>query len=85
MSISGRIPESILALQYADDMAIIASASRDLEAIMILKIILRLFSKIFGLHINYNKSCFVPFNLDEEVKQKVKEILGCPQTELPMT
>lgn len=85
VSISGRIPESILALQYADDMAIIASASRDLEAIMILKIILRLFSKIFGLHINYNKSCFVPFNLDEEVKQKVKEILGCPQTELPMT
>lgn len=61
--ISSKIPESIIALQYADDTALAASADRG--TIVTLKIILRLFSKISGCQINYTKSSFVQFNLQQ--------------------
>lgn len=52
--ISRKIPEAMLALQYADDTALIANASY--EMIAMLKLVLRLFSKVSGLSINYSKS-----------------------------
>lgn len=65
-SISNRIQDSIKALQYADDIVIIANVAYDFNAIITLKIILRLFSLISGLHINFKKSCLVPINLNSQ-------------------
>lgn len=45
--ISNKLNESILALQYVDDTAIISKA--DLTTLISLKIVLRLFTKISGL------------------------------------
>lgn len=60
--LSTKYSQSIIALQYVDDTAIIANA--DLDTLVMLKIILRCFSSISGLRINYDKSSFIPFNLD---------------------
>ncbi|XP_078156075.1 uncharacterized protein LOC144551852 [Carex rostrata] len=84
-SISARIHESVLALQYADDTALIAKVEEDLQAIIVLKIILRIFTRISGLSINYEKSCFVQFNVIEEQSLKIEALLGCPKKHLPIT
>lgn len=55
--LSSRLMEPILALQYADDPAIIAKA--DLTTMIPLKLLLWLFSKVSALRINYEKRyCF---------------------------
>lgn len=59
--ISNRFPESIVAMQYADDTAFIANA--DIQTVVTLKIVLRLFAKMSGLGINFEKSAFIPLNL----------------------
>lgn len=82
-AISSRISEAILALQYADDTALVANA--DSKTLVTLKLILRLFSKVFGLRINYNKSSFVELNLQPNQVQLVQLILDCKQTSLPVT
>lgn len=46
---------------------------------------LRLFAKMSGLEINYQKSTFVPLNMSTHNIQKAGAILGCTQTELPVT
>lgn len=38
-----------------------------------------------GLEINYQKSTFVPLNMSTHNIQKAGTILGCTQTELPVT
>lgn len=72
-----------MALQYADDTAIIARA--DLTTMITLKLALNLFSNISGLQINYAKSLFVPFNLSPLEQKLVNLVFGCSQTELPIT
>lgn len=84
-SITAKIHESVMALQYADDTALIANVTNNLETVIKVKIALRLFTKISGLSINYNKSCFVLFNLSPEILCKVAAVLGCPEKELPIT
>lgn len=82
-SISARIPQTIVAHQYADDIIFIAAA--DQTTLSTLKLILRLFSPISGLHINLNKNCFVPFHLDHQELIMASAILRCPQKQLPVT
>lgn len=80
--ISNRFPEAIIAMQYADDTAIVANG--EAQTLRILKILLRLFTKISGLSINFHKSCFVPLNLDDHQKEMAIQILGCQTTSLPL-
>lgn len=80
--LSKRCPNSIIALQYADDTAIIANAG--LETLTTLKIILRCFAQISGLTINYEKSSFVTFNLDRMEKWRARVVLMFKQESLPV-
>lgn len=83
--ISHRIHDSIKALQYADDTVIIANAGNEFSSIITLKLVLRLFSSISGLHINFKKSCLVPLNLNREECTIVRSIMGCQQASFPIT
>lgn len=47
------------------------------------KLILRLFTNISGLAVNYAKCSFVPINIQDT--ESVRWILGCQQTEFPLT
>ena len=49
-----------------------------------LKLLLRLFAHASGLHINYDKSSFLPLNLSMKRTQYAALILGCAQTSLPI-
>lgn len=80
--LSKKCPKSIIALQYADDTAIIASAG--LETLVTLKLTLRCFAQISGLKINYGKSSYVPFNLDRAEKLRAKVVLMFKQESLPI-
>lgn len=80
--ISSKFSESIIAMQYADDTAFIANA--DMNTVVTLKIVLRLFAKMAGLKINYHKSSFVPLNLDEPHTDLLRSILGCTATTFPL-
>lgn len=51
--ITNRVRNSINAFQYADDTALIVKA--DVEVLVTVKVILCLFSKISGLHMNFEK------------------------------
>lgn len=73
--LSSRLKEAVLALQYTDDTAIIANA--DEETLISHKIILRMFTAISGLHINYEKSVWIPINMQEEDCIRADLILGC--------
>lgn len=59
-------------------------ATTDLTLIAF-KIMLRLFAKMSGLEINYQKSTFVHLNMSTHNIQKAGAILGCTQTDLPVT
>lgn len=80
--LSARYSDSILALQYADDTAIIANAHQ--ETLISLKLILRIFAKCSVLQINFGKSSFIPFNLDLEQITNAGRILGFSQASLPV-
>lgn len=81
--ISRRVPEALLALQYADDTMLLAHA--DESSLITLKLMLRLFSMISGLGINYSKSSFIPFNMNPHETETTHRILGCAATSLPIT
>lgn len=81
--LSPRLIEPIMALQYADDTAIIVRA--DITTMITLKLVLRFFSNISGLQINYAKSVFLPLNLTPQQQAEVRVIFGCAETELPIT
>lgn len=83
MPISPKLESPILAFQYADDTAIIAHA--DLTTMVTLKLILRLFSKVSGLQINFDKSSFYPINLDPDETLMVAVVMQCNQTQLPIS
>lgn len=78
-----KIGEAIIALQYADDTAIVASA--DITSLISLKLVMRIFSSISGLRINYKKSIFVPLNLTESHITWVQHVLGCSRAKFPVS
>jgi hypothetical protein len=57
------VPGDILALQYADVTLLFSSC--DTRALRNLTIMLMLFEKVFGMKINFNKSEFIPLNLED--------------------
>lgn len=82
-ALSARIRDPILALQYADDTAIIARA--DLSTMISLKLVLKLFSKISSLQINFAKSVCIPLNLSPLEHKLVHLVFGYEQTDFPIT
>lgn len=80
--ISAKLIHPIMAMQYADDTAVIAHV--DLPTMITLKLVLRLFSKISGLQINFDKSSFCPINLNQYETWMVATIMGCAQTQMPV-
>lgn len=81
--IMSRIHDSILALQYADDMAVVAHA--DVSSSATTKLILRIFAKISGLEINFSKSSYTPFNLHSDQMNMIHQIHSCRRQDLPVT
>lgn len=81
--ISNKILDSMVAFQYANDTVIIANAKS--STVITLKIILRLFTKASGLHINYSKSTLVPLNLGQDELQIIGSIMGCKYSSFPIT
>ncbi|XP_078178924.1 uncharacterized protein LOC144573109 [Carex rostrata] len=81
--LSNRIGDSIVALQYADDTAIIAKG--DIDTLISFKLILRLFTSVSGLEVNYAKSTFVPLNIPEADMGWIRAVMGCSQTDFPVT
>lgn len=79
-SITTRIRDPVVALQYGDDTAIVANG--EAQTLVALRIVLRIFAKLSGLKINFSKSCVVPFNLNEVQKEVMNKVLGCQETEL---
>ena len=82
LRITRRVKEAIQAFQYADDTAVIASA--DLNSLITLKLVIRLFASVSGLKVNYGKSIFVPINIPTENRQLVAAVLNCTEAEFPI-
>jgi Reverse transcriptase (RNA-dependent DNA polymerase) len=82
-AISEKFQQPTLTMQYADDTTLIASA--DQETLVMISLVLDIFTKVSGLEINYEKSVFVPFNLDMQQIDRTKLILRCNKQELPIT
>jgi hypothetical protein len=72
-----------LVIQYADDTLILIQGCPDQARV--LKEILDTFSSTTGLKINYNKSTFVPINLEQDEQHNISNILGCPIASFPQT
>lgn len=81
--LSNKLQESIMALQYADDTAIIASG--DIFSLILFKITLRLFSAMSGLQVNYSKSTYIPLNVAPEDFLWTDALMGCQKTNFPIT
>jgi hypothetical protein len=79
--LSRKIQNSITPLQYADDTTLIIRG--DTTAIITTKLIRRIFCEVSGLKINFSKSCFVPFNLNEQQLELMTQLLSCQCKELP--
>lgn len=81
--LSARHDNAIIALQYADDTAVIANAEQ--RTLIIIKVALRVFAKASGLEINFGKSGFVPINLTEMQIEEARAILGFANMKFPVT
>ena len=68
-------------MQYADDTLIILHG--ELAQLLLLKEILSAFSEFSGLHINFEKSTFIPMNIDPSVAAAMATALGCPISSFP--
>lgn len=73
----------IPALQYADDTLLILQGT--VQQATCTKIILEAFAKFSGLKINFEKSTMVLLNMEQQVKNDIASILGCPISDLPCT
>lgn len=80
--LSLKISDLLLAFQYADDTVLVVG--RDTLSLMSLKIILRLFTAVSGLQINFTKSTFIPINLEPIQVDIAQAILGCQRTDFPV-
>lgn len=81
--LSNKLQDSMVALQYADDTAIIANG--DITSLVTFKLILRIFSAISGLQVNYSKSTFVPLGIDGNDLHWVQAVMGCSRSDFPIT
>jgi hypothetical protein len=70
-------------IQYADDTLILIQGKPDQAHI--LKEILDVFATTTGLCIDYNKSTFVPINLEQDEQTAISNILGCQIATFPQT
>ncbi|KAJ3686617.1 hypothetical protein LUZ61_015781 [Rhynchospora tenuis] len=70
-------------LQYADDTLIFATARG--QAIKTLLLVLKAFSQVSGLRLNWNKTSFVPFNLNDNAISSIESLLSCSKSSLPLT
>jgi hypothetical protein len=82
MSLGFWVPGGILALQYADGILLFSSCDR--LALKNLKIMLMLFEKVSHMKINFNKSEFIPMNLEEGQIHEVAHVLCCSAGGLPL-
>lgn len=80
--ISAKLDKAVIAHQYADDTAIIAAS--DESTVVSLKIILRLFTSVSGLSINYEKSKWIPINVRPSRLPMISAILGCTRAKFPI-
>lgn len=62
-------------LQYADDTIFFGEASMD--NVKAIKAILRTFELVSGLKINFAKSCFGAFGMNDQWKQMAANYLNC--------
>ncbi|XP_078149515.1 uncharacterized protein LOC144544851 [Carex rostrata] len=79
---STKLHESMMALQYADDTAFVLKA--DVPTVVSFKILLRLFTKISGLEVNFSKSAIVPINLSPRKTEIMRQITGCLVKQFPV-
>ena len=70
-----------LVIQYADDTLIILRG--DTQQLQRLKDILVSFSSFSGLHINFDKSTFIPMHVSDEDAQIMASTLGCSISSFP--
>lgn len=80
--ITRKVTDSIIAFQYADDTAVIASA--DITSLISLKLIIRLFASVSSLKVNFDKSIYIPINVDDRDLNWVQAVVGCTRTEFPV-
>lgn len=80
--ISSKLRQSVIMHQYADDTVLIANNS--VTALVTLKIMLRLFTAISGLQINFHKSSWIPINQSPDEITTISALLGCSLTEFPV-
>lgn len=79
LNIDGPFP----VLQYADDTLLLIKGMQ--EQAQVVRRILDAFCAFTGLHINFNKSTFVPVGMDETTSNGVAVILQCPISSFPWT
>lgn len=72
-TISSKVAEPIMPLQYGDDTVLIVSAKG--RVIQVLRLMLHRFSEATGLHINYAKSSLVPYNTLQDQQEENKGML----------
>lgn len=82
LGISSKLKDSLMAFQYADDTAVIASANP--SSLISLKLIIRLFAGISGMNVNFSKSFFVPLNIPRDDLPWIKAVLGCKLSTFPV-
>lgn len=70
-------------LQYADDTLIVLKAVP--EQVACLRSLLDSFASATGLHINYDKSTFVPIGLDQQEATDMAALMGCTVDSFPQT
>jgi len=70
-------------LQYADDTLILTKG--DVPSMLALKQILDNFSTATGLCINFQKSTFVPMNVNDATAAQMATVLGCTLSSFPQT
>ena len=70
-------------LQYADDTLLVVKA--DPDQLAHLKALLDQFSSFTGLHINYDKSTFVPIGVEPSLAAEMAQLFGCQVSSFPQT
>jgi hypothetical protein len=76
------LPEGITHIQYADDTILMVEG--DEQSIIYMKFILHCFEWLSDLKINYHKSEAYVFEMDEEKKWKISNMLNCRLGEMPL-
>jgi hypothetical protein len=76
------LPEGITYIQYADDTILMVEG--DEQSIINMKFILYCFEWLSGLKINYHKSKTYVFEMEEEKKVKISNMLNCRLGEMPL-